>query len=169
MFVLSFAVMACAAGAMRGEHIENAIQMVGLVRPIAGRFATALFVSGIVSAALSSLFPILLLAPWLICDYRGVPTDVRSPLSRILIYAVLLGTLTVPVLGGRPVSVVLVSQTLTVVATPLVVLFLTLLLNKKELMGEDRPSPMLNLLYLIIFLFTLLMAVIGIGGIVDLF
>jgi len=77
--------------------------------------------------------------------------------------------LTVPVLGGRPVSVVLVSQTLTVVATPLVVLFLTLLLNKKELMGEDRPSPMLNLLYLIIFLFTLLMAVIGIGGIVHLF
>ncbi len=169
MFVLSFAVMACAAGAMRGEHIENAIQMVGLVRPIAGRFATALFVSGIVSAALSSLFPILLLAPWLICDYKGIPTDVRSPLSRVLIYAVLLGTLTVPLTGGRPVSVVLVSQTLTVVATPLVVLFLALLLNKRELMGEDRPSWWLNAFYFLIFLFTLLMAVIGIGGILKSF
>ena len=169
MFVLSFAVMACAAGAMRGEHIENAIQMVGLVRPIAGRFATALFVSGIVSAALSSLFPILLLAPWLVSDYRGVPNDVTTPLSRVLIYSVLLGTLVVPVFGARPVKVVLISQTLTIIATPLVVLFLTLLLNNRKVMTEHRPGWVENLLYALIFLFTLAMAVVGLGGLRQLF
>lgn len=169
MFVLSFAVMACSAGAMRGEHIENAIQMVGLVRPIAGRFATALFVSGIVSAALSSLFPILLLAPWLVSDYRGVPNDVTTTTSRILIYAVLLGTLVVPVFGARPVKVVLISQTLTIIATPLVVLFLTLSLNNRRVMMEHRPGWLENSLFAMIFLFTLAMAVVGLGGLKQLF
>ena len=169
MFVLSFAVMACAAGAMRGEHIENAIQMVGLVRPIAGRFATALFVSGIVSAALSSLFPILLLAPWLVSDYRGVPNDVTTPLSRVLIYTVLLGTLVVPVFGARPVKVVLISQTLTIIATPLVVLFLTLLLNNRKVMAAHRPGWLENTLFALIFLFTLMMAVVGMKGLTQLF
>ncbi len=169
MFVLSFAVMACAAGAMRGEHITNAIQMVGLVEPLAGRFATALFVSGIVAAALSSLFPILLLAPWLVSDYKGEVTDVRNRTSRFLIYAVLLLTLTVPVFGGRPVKVVLISQTLTVVATPLVVLFMSLLLNNPKLMGGQRPSLVENVIYVLVFLFTLMMAVIGVGGLIKLF
>ena len=169
MFVLSFSVMACAAGAMRGEHIENAIQMVGLVRPVAGRFATALFVSGIVSAALSSLFPILLLAPWLVSDYRGIPNDVTTTTSRILIYTVLLGTLVVPVFGARPVKVVLISQTLTIIATPLVVLFLALLLNNRKVMTAHRPGWLENMLFVLIFLFTLVMAFVGMRGLKQLF
>lgn len=164
MFVLSFAVMACAAGAMRGEHIENAIQMVGLVEPVAGKFATSLFCAGIVAAALSSLFPILLLAPWLVSDFMGEKTDVRSVRSRILIYAVLLCSLCVPLFGWRPVKVVLISQTLTMVATPLVVLFMTMLLNRRDVMGETRPHFWENFIYSVVFLFTLVMAVIGMLG-----
>lgn len=164
MFVLSFAIMACAAGAMRGEHIENAIQMVGLVEPIAGKFATSLFVVGIVAAALSSLFPILLLAPWLVSDYLGEKTDMCSKRSRILIYAVLLCSLCVPVFGWRPVKVVLISQTMTMLATPLVILFMTILLNRKDLMGARRPGMLENIVYVAVFLFTLSVAVMGISG-----
>ncbi len=164
MFVLSFAIMVCAAGAMRGEHIENAIQMVGLVEPIAGKFATSLFVVGIVAAALSSLFPILLLAPWLISDYLGEKSNMRSTRSRILMYVVLLCSLCVPVFGWRPVKVVLISQTLTMVATPLTILFMTILLNRKDLMGDNRPSVLENIIYTVVFLFTLTVAVIGVSG-----
>lgn len=167
MFVLSFAIMACAAGAMRGEHIENAIQMVGLIEPLAGRLATSIFVVGIVAAALSSLFPILLLAPWLISDYMGEPTNVRSKRSRILIYGVLACTIVVPIFGMRPVKVVLLSQALTMVATPFVVLFMTILLNKKDVMGGNSPSLFLNIVYIIIFLFTLYTTCLGMKGLFN--
>jgi len=42
MFILSFAVMACAAGTMftKGLHVDNAIDMVRLMEPLAGHFAT---------------------------------------------------------------------------------------------------------------------------------
>lgn len=94
----------------------------------------------------------------------GEKTDVRSVRSRILIYAVLLCSLCVPLFGWRPVKVVLISQTLTMVATPLVVLFMTMLLNRRDVMGETRPHFWENFIYSVVFLFTLVMAVIGMLG-----
>ena len=169
MCVLSFAIMACAAGAMPGEKIENAIQMVRLIEPLAGDIATSLFVAGIVAAALSSLFPILLLAPWLLADYRGRRCDMRSRETRLLIFAGLLCSLAVPLFGGRPVSVMILSQTMAVIATPLILLFMTILLNRRSLMGSHRPALWQNLLYALVTLFTAAMAVLGIAGIGRLF
>ncbi len=169
MFVLSFAIMACAAGAMSGEKIDNAIQLVQLIEPLAGRIATALFAAGIIAAALSSLFPILLLAPWLLSDYRGKPCDMRSRETRSLIFAGLLCCLTVPLFGGRPVQVMIVSQTLTVIATPLILIFMTILLNRRRLMGSHRASLGQNIVYIAVSIFSLAMAVFGIAGIGQLF
>lgn len=166
MFVLSFAVMACAAGGMRGEHIENAVQMVGLIKPLGGELATSIFVVGIVSASLSSLFPILLLAPWLISDFKGEKCNLTSTLSRILIYTVLVLSLIVPVFGHRPVKVVLISQTLAMIATPLTVLFMTILLNDRKKMGDKTPSVFENILYVIVILFSTYMAAIGLIGLI---
>ncbi|MCD8262483.1 MAG: divalent metal cation transporter [Bacteroides sp.] len=65
MFFPSFAVMACAAGTMfpLGIEVDNAIDMVKLMEPLAGQLAVSLFVAGIVCAGISSLFPIIVLGP----------------------------------------------------------------------------------------------------------
>lgn len=169
MFLLSFAIMACAAGAMPGERIDNAIQMVRLIEPLAGNVATALFVAGIVAAALSSLFPILLLAPWLLADYRGRTCDMRATSTRQMIFAGLLLSLCGPLFGGRPVRVMIVSQTLAAIATPLILLMMTLLLNRRRVMGPYRPTRWQNALYITVTLFSLAMAVLGVAGIGRLF
>lgn len=169
MFLLSFAIMACAAGAMPGEKIDNAIQMVRLIEPLAGSVASSLFVAGIVAAALSSLFPILLLAPWLLADYRGRQCDLQSPGTRLLIFAGLLLSLVVPLFGGRPVRVMILSQTLAAIATPLILIFMTILMNRRRIMGPYRPSPWQNAVYVAVILFSLAMAGIGIAGIGRLF
>ena len=170
MFLLSVAIMACAAGTLypRGLVVENAIDMVKLLEPLAGRFAISIFVAGIVSAGMSSLFPIILLAPWLFADYNNKPRNLRSLSSKLLVlFGVLLG-LVVPIFGGRPVLVMIVAMALAAVATPVVVLLMTILINRKKLMGEHTASVGLNIWLWLIFIFTVFTAVIGIIGIAGL-
>lgn len=171
MFVLSAAVMACAAGTLylQGLEVENAIDMVKLLEPLAGRFAISIFVAGIVSAGLSSLFPIIILAPWLIADYQGQPRNMRSTRSRLLVlWGAILG-LVVPIFGGRPVFIMIASQALCVIATPVIIFLMFLLQNRKALVGEYLPSRSFNGWVLVIFVFSIAMAISGIVGIIGLF
>jgi len=101
MFVVSGAVMACAAGALhrRGETITKVFDMIGTLEPLAGKYAVALFLVGTLSAGLSSIFPICMVAPLLVGDYENGEFDSKSKRFRILCaFACILG-LTVPVMG----------------------------------------------------------------------
>lgn len=171
MFLLSVAVMAAAAGTLHplGLKVENAIDMVKLMEPLAGRFAISIFVAGIVCASLSSLFPIILLAPWLFADFNNKPRNMRSKSTRLLVLLVVLLGLVVPIFGGRPVLIMIVSQALAAIATPLVLGLMLVLYNKKSLMGDLSAGTRINFLMLIILLFTIAMAVAGIIGISGLF
>lgn len=160
MFLLSVAIMASAAGTLhpQGLKVDNAIDMVKLLEPLAGRFAISIFVGGIVCAGLSSLFPIVLLAPWLLADYNSKARNLKSTQSRLLVlFGVLLG-LFVPIFGGRPVFVMIFSQAAAAIATPLILLLMLILINKKTVMGEYTASLNRNILMCIILLFTLFMA-----------
>jgi manganese transport protein len=171
MFILSVAIMAAAAGTLHplGLKVDNAIDMVKLMEPLAGRFAISIFVGGIVAAGLSSLFPILLLAPWLFADYGNRPRNMRSTSSRLLVlFGVLLG-LVVPVFGGRPVLVMIVSQAMAAIVTPLVLGIMLYIYNKKSIMGDHTLRTGTNLTFGFILIFTVAMAVAGILGIVGQF
>ncbi len=171
MFLLSAAIMACAAGTLfpRGLEVNNAIDMVTLLEPLAGRFAISIFVAGIVSAGLSSLFPIVLLAPWLIADFKNKQRNMRSTSARLwVLFGVLLGFV-VPIFGGRPVLVMIISQAMAIIVTPVVILLMFLLQNRPAVMGNFTASAGLNTWLVIIFLFTIFMAVVGIFGIAGLF
>lgn len=170
MFILSVAVMAAAAGTLHplGLKVDNAIDMVKLLEPLAGRLAVSVFVAGIVCAGLSSLFPIILLAPWLFADFNNKPRKMRSTSTRLLVlFGVLLGFV-VPIFGGRPVLVMIMSQALTVIATPLVLALMIILYNKKSVMGEDTAKFHTNGVLAFILLFTIGMALAGIMGIAEL-
>ncbi len=171
MFILSVAVMAAAAGTLHphGLKVDNAIDMVKLMEPLAGRFAVSIFVAGIVSAGLSSLFPIILLAPWLFADFNSKPRNMRSTSSRLLVlFGVSLG-LVVPVFGGRPVLVMIISQALAAIVTPLVLGLMLYIYNNKKIMHENIASPSMNIGMTVVILFTVVMAAAGIFGIFGLF
>lgn len=170
MLILSTAVMASAAGTLHplGLKVENAIDMVKLLEPLAGRFAISLFVAGIVAAGLSSLFPIIILAPWLFADYTNKPRDMKSNTSRgVVLFATLLG-LIVPIFGGRPVYVMILSQVTMAVTAPLVIILMLIILNKKSIMGEHALKLGENIKFGVITLFSIIMAVIGAMGLFGL-
>jgi len=171
MFILSVAVMAAAAGTLHpaGLKVDNAIDMVKLMEPLAGRFAISIFVGGIVAAGLSSLFPIILLAPWLFADFNNKPRDMKSTSSRLLVlFGVVLG-LVVPVFGGRPVMVMIMSQAMAAIVTPLVLALMLYIYNKKSIMGDNTLGLRSNISFGLVLIFTIAMAIAGLIGIAGQF
>lgn len=167
MFVLSISVMAAAAGTMypQGIKVDNAIDMVHLLEPFAGKFALSIFVGGILAAGLSSLFPHIMLAPMLIADYRGVNPDFQSTTNRLISLGIILLSLLVPILGGRPVFIMILSQAFIATVTPVVILLMLILMNRKEVVGEHILSKKQNVLVGTTLVFSAVMAVFGLMGI----
>jgi len=67
-FLISLAIMISATGALyfTGAEVDKATDLMHALGPWAGEFALTLFTLGIIAAGLSSIFPNLLLFPWLI-------------------------------------------------------------------------------------------------------
>ena len=166
LFFINAAIMACAAGTLhrQGMEIEAAIDMVKTLEPLAGSLATGGFVIGIIAAGLSSLFPNYLLGPWMAADFLGLPRKMGGAVFRAMVVGAALFGLVVPVLGGRPVQIMIASQAVSPVAMPLLALFVLLLLNKKEVCGPDRPSLALNVGLGVTVLFSFYMCYVALSG-----
>ncbi len=146
LFFLNAAIMACAAGTLflQNQPIEQAIDMVRTLEPLAGQLAVGGFVLGILAAALSSLFPNYLLGPWIVSDFRGVKRDMTKPLFRWMVVGAAACGLIVPVFGGRPVPLMIASQAVSPLVMPLMAVFVWILINKADVVGGHKPSPLLN-------------------------
>jgi Mn2+/Fe2+ NRAMP family transporter len=146
MLVINLSIMAAATGALyaEGKTIEKVMDMVYTLEPVAGKFAVALFMTGALSAGLSSVFPILMVAPLLVADYKEGELDTRSPRFKVLTGIACLVGLTVPILGANPIFAQIVTQVAAVFVLPLVIACMLYLINQKKLMGDHRAGIWLN-------------------------
>jgi len=82
-FVVSAAIMASAAGTLyvKGIYVDNAIEMVHAIQPLVGDLAVFVLLLGIIAAGLSSIFPNIVLLPWLISDYTHTNRNLKSNLT----------------------------------------------------------------------------------------
>ncbi len=163
MFVLSIAVMICAAGTLyvAGQPVEAAVDMVKTLEPLAGKFAITLFVAGIVGAGVSSLIPTVLIGPWLIADYTNTPINPRSKSSRILVSVAVLIALGAPYFPSsiaKPVFIMILTMALLAVILPFSTIAITVLLNQKEHMKEHKNSPAMNAACIAAILFSVVMS-----------
>ena len=166
LFFINAAIMACAAGTLhvKGMEIEAAIDMVKTLEPLAGGVAVTGFVLGILAAGLSSLFPNYLLGPWLLSDFLGIPRDMSRGVFRAMVVAAAMFGLVVPVFGGKPIQIMIASQAVSPIAMPLLAVFVTILLNKKSVAGENRPGILLNVGLVVTVLFSLYMFTVALTG-----
>ena len=166
LFFINAAIMACAAGTLHrhGMEIEAAIDMVRTLEPLAGGVAAGGFVIGILAAGLSSLFPNYLLGPWMAADFLGLPRNMGRAAFRAMVVVASLFGLVVPILGGRPVQIMIASQAVSPVAMPLLALFVLILLNKQEVSGGRPPSLALNAGLGVTVLFSFYMCYIALAG-----
>ena len=170
IFMISAAVMACAAGAIfgTGRTVEKVLDMVTTLEPLAGKFAVALFMVGALSAGLSSIFPILMVAPILYSDYKGDKLDLKTRHFRVLTAIASMIGLTVPILGSNPIVAQIATQVVNVFILPVVVGSIIVLINRKNLMGEHRAGIALNAGLITAFVFSCIISYTGVLALIDL-
>lgn len=171
IFMISTAIMAVAMGAFfnEGKVVTKVLDMVSTLEPIAGRFAIVIFFLGTMAAGLSSIFPILMIAPLLVADYQKGELDIKSKQFKVLTGIACLIGLTVPVLGVNPINAQILTQVFNVFVLPLVIIGIMILINKKDLMGENKAGILLNIGMGSALLFACIISYNGIIAILDKF
>ena len=163
MFLISGSIVFVATGALwaHGKGIDRILDMAGTLEPLAGKAAVVIFMVGVLAAGLSSIFPILMVAPILVSDYRIGKMETNTPLFRWICLGACAWGLVVPALGGNPILVTVAAQISNVFVLPLTIMAILLLLNRKDLMGTHRAGIAANVGLGLAFAFSLAIAYSG--------
>jgi NRAMP (natural resistance-associated macrophage protein)-like metal ion transporter len=147
-----FIVLACAATLyVSGIHnISYAADAAAALKPLAGQWAFLLFAIGLVNASILSAAILPLATAYNICEGLGFESGVNKKFSEApgfyWLYTLLIsfgaGIVLMP--GIPLVKVILYSQVVNGVLLPFLLIFMLILINKKELMGEYRNSAAVN-------------------------
>tara|TARA_R110000751_G_scaffold70110_5_gene142270 strand:- start:2494 stop:3735 length:1242 start_codon:yes stop_codon:yes gene_type:complete len=158
MLFLSGIIMAVAAGTLHisGMKLDDTVEMISLFEPLGGKLAAFVLIIGITGAGLSTIFPIVLIAPWLLADYRGTPRNIHSKSSRVLIIGAMVFAFGTVFLEERPPVLMVFSQAFQACILPAVAVPMFILINKQKLMGNNKASAKLNLGLVAVILFSLL-------------
>lgn len=158
MFILSAIIMAVAAGTLHvmGLKLNDTVEMIRLFEPIGGKLSAFLLIIGISAAGISTIFPIILIAPWLISDYAGIKRDIKSPLFRILGLIGLLFSFGMQFMDQKPPILMVFSQSFQAAILPAVAIPIFFIINNKKLMKTHIASKNLNIGILAVILFSLI-------------
>jgi len=157
MFILSFVIMAVSAGTLHlmGLKLHNTVEMISLFEPLGGKIAAFILILGIAGAGISTVFPIILIAPWLISDYMGRERNIKSPLFRILGGIGILFGFGMQIIKTTPPLLMVGSQAFQALILPAVAIPILLLVNRKELMKEHCAGWKMNTGIIMVIIFSL--------------
>jgi len=147
-----FIIVACAATLYaHGMHeIRNGADAAAALRPLAGDYAAILFAVGLFNASLfaASILPIS--TAYAVCEGLGLESGVsrkfrEAPFFYWLYTALIAGGAGVILIPNVPlVQITVLSQVVNGITLPFVLIFMLLLINRKELMGNYTNSRLFN-------------------------
>jgi NRAMP (natural resistance-associated macrophage protein)-like metal ion transporter len=148
-----FIIVACAATLFVHGYrdIKYAADAAQALKPLAGQYAYILFAVGLFNASLFAASILPLSTAYTVCEGLGFESGVDMKFGDApffyWLYTLLIvagGILVLLIPGPQLVRIVLWSQVLNGVVLPFVLVFMLLLINKKELMGEYVNSHLFN-------------------------
>jgi len=147
-----FIIVACAATLfVHGYHkIDDAKDAAQALRPLAGDYAYILFALGLFNASLFAASILPLSTAYTVCEGLGFESGVGKKFGEAPVfywlYTILIaagaGVILIPNLPLVKISIL--SQVVNGIAVPPVLVFMLLLVNKKELMGQYVNSKAYN-------------------------
>ncbi len=151
--VVLFIVVACAATLHVGgqRDIQDAAHAAVALRPLAGPYAMLLFAFGLFNASLFAASILPLSTAYSVCEGLGLEAGVNKTFREAPFFywlytlLIVLGAGVVLVPGFPLIPMILFSQVINGVLLPFVLLFMLLLINRVDLMGEYTNSRIYNL------------------------
>src|ERR1700722_1359705 len=151
-----FIVVACAATlfAHGMGAIREAADAAEAMKPLAGRYAFLLFAIGLFNASLFAASILPLSTAYTVCEGLGLQSGLDGGFKDAPVFYWLYTLLVAGGAGGaaavlfvpnaKLISMVILSQVLNGVLLPLVIIFMLLLINRKDLMGDYVNSRWFN-------------------------
>jgi Mn2+/Fe2+ NRAMP family transporter len=175
--VAFFIMVACAATlyAVGHTNINDAAEAAAALRPLAGEYAASLFAFGLFNASLFAASILPLSTAYSVCEGLGVESGVNKKFREApwfyWLYTLLVGAGAGIVLWPKLplVKVIFFSQVVNGVLLPFVLIFMLLLINRKDLMGEYTNSRTQNVVAwstaIVVILLTIVLVVASFMGI----
>jgi NRAMP (natural resistance-associated macrophage protein)-like metal ion transporter len=147
-----FIIVACAATLfLHGfRNIQYAADAAQALKPLAGQYAYILFAVGLFNASLFAASILPLSTAYTVCEGLGFESGVDkkfgdAPFFYWLYTFLIVAGAAVLLIPGLPlVKIAVLSQVVNGIVLPFVLVFMLLLINKKELMGEYVNSHLFN-------------------------
>jgi manganese transport protein len=144
--VVTMAIVVSAAATLHahGAALGNVSEMSGRLTPLAGPMGSAFFAVGLAAAGVTSAVTAPLAAGYTVA---GVfPNAPQQIVKLTAIGVVLIGTILAAAFGKSPHATIVLAQAANGVLLPLVAIFLLLVMNHRDMLGNYRNGTFLNLL-----------------------
>jgi Mn2+/Fe2+ NRAMP family transporter len=172
--VAFFIIVACAATLFaHGVAIEDAASAARSLEPLAGRYASALFAIGLLNASIFSAAILPLSTVYYVCEAFGWEAGVDKRFGEARAFyglytaMIVVGSAVVLWPGFPLIRVMFLSQVANGIALPLVLVFMLVLVNREDLMGDQVNGRFFNSVAwfttVVMILLTLLLVANGFG------
>ncbi len=134
------------------REINDAADAAAALKPLAGQFASVLFAIGLVNAAVLSAAILPLATTYNICEGLGFESGLNKKFSEapsfygIYTLLVVFGAGVVLIPQMPLIKLILLSQVANGVLLPFVLFYMLKLVNREDLMGEYKNSPLANVI-----------------------
>jgi len=151
--VIVFFIIVCTAATLyvSGIHyVDNAGTAALALKPLAGRWASGLFAIGLLNASIFAASILPLSTAYVICEALGFESGIDHKFGEAKIFyslytaLIVLGAGLVLLFGGHAKVILLWSQVLNGFLLPVVLIFLLILVNRRDLMGDKINSKGFN-------------------------
>jgi Mn2+/Fe2+ NRAMP family transporter len=151
--VAGFIVLTCAATLFKaGVRVETAADAALALKPLAGKYCSALFAFGLLNASLFAASILPLSTAFLVCEGMGWENGVNKKFSEapqfygLYSFLVFLGAAVILLPRIPLFRVMLISQVVNGIVLPVVLVFMLILVNSRKLMGAHKNGRVYNIL-----------------------
>lgn len=165
--IVSFFIIVCTAVTLykAGISITSAKDAAMALKPLAGNYAAALFGFGLLGASVLAAAVIPLSTTYAVCEAfgfeRGMNNDYdEAPIFYgIYTFMIIFGAIIVLIPGLSLVNLMLVTQQLAGMLCPVILIFMTIITNRKKVMGSYTNNKLQNIIIWITVGFIVILSV----------
>jgi NRAMP (natural resistance-associated macrophage protein)-like metal ion transporter len=166
--LVSFFIIVCTAVTLykAGISINSAQEAAMALKPLAGNYAAILFGGGLLGASVLATMIIPLSTSYAICESFGFESGLNHKYKEapafygIFTFIIIFSSLLVLIPNVSLVGVMLVTQQLAGMLCPIILIFMVLLTNKKEVMGQHVNNGIQNIIIWITVIFIVTLSLV---------